>query len=152
VPEVAGGRVRDEEALIVAGEVVAELHLALHRADDGEAHAADVDGLTDRVAPLKQLLARALADERDAATLGLVGRGQPPARRRDLVAHLTILGANTTYGSLHQAVAVGDWQPFHGLEAGVADIVRVRLDEIDVLFLEDDLLAGALSSSLLAGL
>ena len=58
VPQVARGRVGDAGALVVAREVVAHLELAVHGADDGEAHAVDQDRLADRRAPAEQLLAQ----------------------------------------------------------------------------------------------
>src|SRR5262249_37396224 len=72
--------------------------------------------------------------------------------RRDLIPHLAVLGANTAYRGLHEAITIGDRQPLHSLETRMTDIVRIRLDEVNVFLLEDNLLTGALSSGLFAGL
>ena len=48
VPGVAGGAVGDPAGIVVAGEVVAELDLGVHDANDREAYAADEHGLADR--------------------------------------------------------------------------------------------------------
>ena len=48
VPEIARRGVGNPGRLIVAGEIVAELNLAVHDADNGKAHAADHHRFADR--------------------------------------------------------------------------------------------------------
>ena len=61
VPEIAGGGEGNPGGFVVAGKVVAELNLAVHGADDGEAHSGDDDSFTMVGLLAEQLLAHARA-------------------------------------------------------------------------------------------
>ena len=152
VPEVPRGRVGDEGALVVAREVVAHLHLPVHAAHHGEAHAVDADRLPHRRAPREELLPELGAQECHPAALDVVLGAQPAAVARHLVADLAVDGLDAPHGGIRHAVAVLDLQPAHGLHADGLDQRGLALDRVAVDLLEADPSPRPLSSGLLARL
>src|SRR5207245_8163845 len=78
VPEIARGTVGNKGGLVVAGEIVAVLKLAIHRPNHGEAHAIDLYSLADRGMSAEQLLAQARAEKDQAAEFDMLFRSYPP--------------------------------------------------------------------------
>src|SRR6516162_2899390 len=121
VPQIARHGERNEHRAVVAGEVVRHLQLAVHHADDREAHAADLYSLTHGVTPAEQLLLYAAAEKRNAPALDLVRCVNPPALARNFVAHLAVFRANAADRRVRESVAIGYGQPLHCLQAGMLD-------------------------------
>src|SRR5262244_2494423 len=79
VPHFAGGGERNEDGAIVAGEVIAQLQLALHDADDGKADAVNLNFFAHGRPSAKELLADAPANECHPSVFHLVSSVDPAA-------------------------------------------------------------------------
>src|SRR4029078_7384553 len=79
-------------------------------------------------------------------------RSQPPAVARDLVPDLAVLGIDPADRRVGHALAVGDREAAHRLQADVLHERAFLAYRLEVLALEAHALAGPLASRLLAGL
>src|SRR5713101_5962203 len=153
VPEITRRRIRDPYRLVFTREIIAQLDLALHHADHGEAHAANQDGLAHRRSSAEQLLTQTPAQEAHAPPFQFVTGIDPASFRRHFVAHLAVFGTHAAYGSSpHHPVAVRDSRTPDCLQTDVLHQRRVLLHHLQVSLLQHNLLAGALATRLLAGL
>ena len=128
------------------------MQLAVHDADDGEAHACNLHGFANGIASAEELLLYASTQKCDAAFFDLVAGADPAAFGRHFVAHLAVFGTHAADGGVRQSVFVGDGKKLHRLQAGMLDQCGLGLHRFEVGELEPDFLAGALASGLLAGL
>ena len=153
VPEIVGRGVGDPSGLVVAREIIAQLDLAIHGADHGEADAADGHGFADTGASTEKLFAYARAEEDDTAAFQFVERVDPAAFGGLLVAHVSVFRADATDGrGADHTVSIGDAGAADGFETSVADVVGGLFDHVDVGLFEDNFFAGALAARLFAGL
>ncbi len=151
VPQLTGGGVRNEHALLVRTPVIRELHLLLLDADHVEGHSVDADLLADRRHVSEQLPRHLAADEHHFPLQPHVfGVDEPAAGCR--------LRANRPVGWRNPAGAIacllrvpGDGHLLHVLrtprldQRELAHRFRVRQPEAQAL-------AGALAAGLHAGL
>src|ERR1019366_4978930 len=98
----------NEHGAIVAGEIIGELQLAVHYSDHGEAHASDLDGFPDGIAPAEKLVLHAIAEEDHAAAFHFVAGIEPAPLDRILVAHFAVFRAHSTGRGVDQAIAKGN--------------------------------------------
>src|SRR5262249_15271960 len=152
VPHFAGGGERNEDGAIVAGEVIAQLQLALHDADDGKADAVNLNFFAHGRPSAKQLLADAPANECDAAVFHYVSGVEPAAFGWDFVAHLAVSGTNATDRGIRKFPAISNGKRLDGLKARRLHQRCVLADLFQISQFKADAFAGALSSGLFAGL
>ena len=153
VPKIIRGRVGNPRGLVVAGEIVAELDLAVHGANHREPYSCNDYGFAYGGLSAEQLLAHARSQEGDAAAFEFIERVDPAALRRLFVPHIAVFRADAADRSCpHHAVSEGDAGTAHRFEARVAHIRGRLLDHVQVGLLEDDFLAGPLAARLFAGL
>src|SRR6185369_5792782 len=103
-----------------------------------EAYAAHEDSFPDRRTSTEELFANAAAKEDDTTTLDLISGGDPTTFAGNLVAKLSVFGADAANSGIHEAIAIGHGESANCLHADRLHHRRCGADEFNIFLLEVD--------------